>query len=234
MFCSRLKHRKLAAAPMIGVLFIAFYVFALSLAPCSATSAVYSIHFEKKSLPEAMATLANTTQTKITLIGDIESTARNSMKIENRSLPEMIKTILKRYGTKNYAIIYENQAQAIKIRLLASSSATAHHFRPTPGSDQAIVNGKLTPTRMFSAEDFARLLEKEATIPPAREFSEEDFARLLKRNVRIPEDREFSAADFAKLTSRKTKFKEYPIFSSADFARVLKNSDSKEEDYYIL
>ena len=152
MFYHQLKLRKPLTGLMIGAILIAFYVLFWNIALCSANSAVYSIHFEKKSLPEAMATLANTTQTKIILIGDIESTALNSMKIENRSLPEMIKTILKRYGTKNYAIIYENQAQAIKIWLLASSSAKAHHFRPTPGSDQAIVDGKLTPTRMFSAE----------------------------------------------------------------------------------
>jgi hypothetical protein len=188
------------------------------------------MHFDKKALPEAISALANTTQTKITLIGDIEATALNSMQIESQSLPEMIKTILKRYGVKNYAIIYEDGAKVIKIRLLASSSTQAHHFMPAPGSDPHIVDGQLTPTRMFSADDFARLLEKDREIPLERAFSEEDFARLLKRNVSIPQSRKFSAADFAKLTSRKTKIKEHPTFSSDDFARVLKNSDSKDED----
>jgi hypothetical protein len=79
------------------------------------------------------------------------------MQIESRSLPEMIKTILKRYGAESYAIIYEDEAKVIKIRLLASSSAKVHHFMPGPGSNQRIIDGQLTPTRMFSAEDFAKL-----------------------------------------------------------------------------
>jgi hypothetical protein len=230
MFNDCLKLRKPLTVLAIGALLICLHVLVWNIAPCSANAAVFSIHFEKQSLPEAMETLANTTQTKITLIGDIEATALNSMQIESRSLPEMIKTILKRYGVENYAIIYENGAKVIKIRLLASSSAKAHHFVPAPGSDQHIVDGQLTPTRMFSADDFTRLLEKDRAIPAEREFTQADFARLLKRNVSIPQYREFSAADFAKLTSRKTKIKEHPTFSSDDFARVLKNSDSKDED----
>jgi hypothetical protein len=230
MLFNPLKPAKSPSALTMGAILISLYVLVCNIPLCSANAPVFSMQFKKKSLPEAMETLASMTQTKITLIGEIESTALNSMQIESRSLSEMIKTILKRYGVENYAIIYEDGAKVIKIRLLASSSAKAHHFVPAPGLDQHIVDGQLTPTRMFSAEDFARLLEKDRAIPAEREFTQADFARLLKRNVSIPQFREFSAADFAQLTSRKTKIKEHPTFSSDDFARVLKNSDSKDED----
>jgi len=196
------------------------------------------------TLPEAMETLANKTQTKITLIGDIKSTTVNSIKIESQSIPEMIKTILKRYGVDNYAIIYEDKANVIKIRLVGSSSSKENNIYPTPQSDQSIVSGKLTPTRMFSdqdfarllekdraitqerefsEEDFARLLEKEHTITQEREFSEEDFVRLRERNVTMTQHREFSIEDFSRIKSQKTKIKQYPIFSSDDFERVQKN-----------
>ncbi len=144
MFYNRLKPGKSPTALIIGAIFISFYVFVWNIAPCSANASVFSIKFEKKSLPEAIETLANKTQTKITLIGDIESTAINSMKIESQSLPEIIKTILKRYGTDNYAIIYADKGNVIKIRLVASSSSKEYNFYPRPQSDQSIVKGKLT------------------------------------------------------------------------------------------
>lgn len=230
MFSNPLKPAKSPAALVIGVVFISFYVFVCNISANSAIGSVFSISFEKKSLPEAMEALADKSQTKITLIGDIEPQAVNSMQIENQSLPAMIKTILKRYGAENYAIIYDDKASAIKIRLLASSSSKENNFHPAPPSERSIVKGKLTPTRMFSDQDFARLLEKERAMTPEREFSEEDFKRLREKNVPMTEHREFSAKDFSKLTSQKTKIKQYPIFSSDDFARVQKTSDSKVQD----
>jgi hypothetical protein len=176
-----------------------------------------------------METLADKSQTKITLIGDIESEALNSMQIENQSLPEIIKTILKRYGAENYAVIYDDKGHVIKIRLLASSSTKENNFYPAPQSEQSIVKGKLTSTRMFSDQDFARLLEKKQAMPSEREFSKEDFERLREKNVPVAEHREFSAEDFSKLTSQKSKIKQYPTFSSNDFARVQKKSGSQVE-----
>ena len=231
MFSNPLKPAKLQSVLIRGAIFIFLYVFVCNISPSSAIGSVFSISFEKKSLSEAMETLADKSQTKITLIGDIESEALNSMQIENQSLPEIIKTILKRYGVENYAVIYDDKGHVIKIRLLASGSSQQNNFYPAPqSSTQSSVDGELAATRMFSEQDFARLLEKEQTKPPEKEFSKEDFERLGEINVPMTEHREFSAHDFSKLTSQETKIKQYPLFSSDDFARLQKKSDAQVED----
>lgn len=177
-----------------------------------------------------MKTIAAKTQTKITLLGDIDAQKLSSVQIEDKSLPEIINTVLIRYRVPNYAIVYDNQARSITIRLVASSSSTARMFSPTPESEMIPVNGKLTSTRMFSDQDFERLLEKGSTVIQEREFSHEDFKRLQEKADRnATPDREFSTEDFNNTVSKGTTVKQYPVFSSDDFARLAQKTNPPAE-----
>jgi hypothetical protein len=228
MFINSLKPGKWPTTLTIGAIFIFLYVFVVNILTCSANAAVFSINFKEKTLPKAMEILSEKAQTKITLIGDMESTAAKSIKIESQSLSKIIQTTLKRYGVDNYAIIYEDKADVIKIRLGRSRSSKENIFYPALQSDENIVNGKLTSTRMFSDQDFTRLLEKDRVKSQENEFSEEDFMRLLEKNVAMTQHREFSNADFLTL-AQQTEIKQYPTFSSDDFAGLSEKSDLKVE-----
>ena len=85
MFNNGLRPAKLPTALALGALLIFLYVFICNISNGLANSAVFPIKFEKKSLAQAMEILANSTQTQITLIGDLESKALNSRQIESQA-----------------------------------------------------------------------------------------------------------------------------------------------------
>ncbi len=227
-YFSKLSASLIATAK--GALLISSIVLIAALSPCSAKPLMYSIAFEDKTLPDAMEAIAAKTQTQITLLGDIDAQKLNSVQIEDKSLPEIINTVLNRYRVPNYAIVYDNQARSITIRLVASSSSTEHMFSSTPESEMIQVNGKLTSTHMFSDQDFERLLEKGGTVIQEREFSHEDFKRLQEKADRnVTPDREFSTEDFNNIVSKGTTIKQYPVFSNDDFARLAQRKSPSAE-----
>ena len=209
-----------------SVIFFCVCMLFCNIAEGTASESDFSFHFEKKSLQEAIKTLAEISHTEITLTGDFLSKELNSLKFEKQPLPEIIKTILRNYDVENYVIVFENKGRAIQIKSAGLSLSGDDPFYTTSLSNTATAPGE---ARMFSDDDFARLLKNKQS-PRGREFTKEDFDILQKNNDNYKKYREFSSDDFSKLIQG-PKLKEYPEFSNDDFSRIQTKSDPQAATY---
>lgn len=194
---------------------------------------LFTVKFQAQTLPEALSSVADQTQTKIKFQGNSRVQDRVSMLIENTTLPEIIGHILKRYRVENYAIAYGNNDKEIEIRSFASKAPSESMIFPP--SNVADVIDSFRTERFFTKENFEDLQAKDPYKDPGKEFTESDYDGLMSGKFKPYKDigQELSNEDFERLVQAKTEDEQHSMFSEDSFLRVIESqkSDKGEREF---